>query len=506
MKKIGSISLYSYLSGIVCLFVIFTIFTNTFLLAKNSRLSTQDSTSNIRGLQLQIDALLADKSLQKSKFGVSIYSLDSRKNYYAKNAGALLIPASTTKLFSTFSAMYKLGGNANIATQIFSDAPSPQNGVLNGNIYLYGGGDPLFSIADIDALVNQLKKLGIKKINGSVYADASYFDQVMNRQQYSGDADEVEPLAPISALTLCHSAGRNVVQVVVTCNSAGKISAQTIPASDAFVISNQATVGSRKRGWKISISQSAGTNGKQIFTVRGTLSPKKSATYGFNIQNPAFVCAGVLHKRLEAGGINVRGTSGNQFKPANAQLLTAVYRPLKDIITFINKNSDNFAAEHIFKCIGAFCGDHKTTAKTSVSAIKTTMDEKSIPCQNCSFNDGSGLSRRNVVSADAEARLLAEAAETQFAAEFKNSFPIAGKDGTLRKRMKKTPAEGNLCAKTGTHKNVSALAGYVTTHDGERLVFSFIFNGNAVHQYKQIENKIGELLAGFSFHSSLSVR
>lgn len=463
-------------------------------------LSPDDSLKALSKLKARIDQALNASMLKGSSYGLMVHSLDAHRTLYAHNETKPLTPASTTKLFSTFTAFHTLGGNYNVPTSVYTDTDALDRGVLKGNVYLVGSGDPMLETADIEQLAEQVRNLGIKRITGNVYGDASYFDGITDRLTYSGDADAVEPLPPISALSL----NRNTITVVVTSSGTpgSAVRVQTIPMSDAFSFTVSATVkGGRRAKQSIAVRASKGTDGRQHFTVTGFLPPRRTASYSFVVTNPALVAAGVLRRRLEAVGVVVDGSTGVHTTPLpNSHALTSFYRPLGTIVSYVNKHSDNYCAEHVFKMVGGTLGQQQqNTAVAARSVMKTSFAKCSIPFQNCSLNDGSGLSRRNLVTPQTLTNLLVQAWEQPFAQYFINSLPIAGVDGTLRRRMKGTHAEGNLIGKTGTLRNVSALAGYVTTIDGEQLAFSFMFNGGNVGAYKSIENTIGSILADFSY-------
>jgi D-alanyl-D-alanine carboxypeptidase len=568
-----------------------------------SGLSSKDSASAVSILQARLNSILTQKKLSNAKASLMVYSLDSRKTYYQKNADDALTPASTTKLFSTFAAFYTLGGTYGVPTTVYADAPIT-NGVIHGNLYLVGHGDALLTTSDIEDLADQIDNLGVKKITGTIYGDGTYFDNLTERHIYSGDHEVVEPLAPITGLGI----NRNTVTVMASPGNPPHV--QTIPPSDAFVVVNTAqspapsplraveprsfaqsvaksapvitpkktamiqpkkatkvhpkasvkamphfkgkkspvvhkkgkvqpkhsgkkSVHSKKRAAlgidlynplddihnlgdappaprkgkakavRASFSVSASTlpNGGQQFITRGAVGRGGLHTSYYVIKKPELAAAGTLRNRLKSGGIEVVGGVGVMQKPANAQKIAEFHRPVAEIIGLVNKNSDNFLAEHIFKMVGAAAGGQTNTAKKSIATITEALQKAGISTEGLCINDGSGLCRRNLFSANTEVGLLTKAAESNFALEFKSSLSIAGVDGTLKRRMKQTYAERNLQAKTGTLRNASALSGYVTTRDGERLCFAFIFNGGSVGLYKQTENELGAALAEFSFNS-----
>jgi len=245
------------------------------------------------------------------------------------------------------------------------------------------------------------------------------------------------------------------------------------------------------------------STGEQVFSVRGSVPRGGLYTRYFVINRPELVAAGTLRNRLESGGVDVGGGIAVQPKPKSAFQIAEFKRPIAEIISYLNKNSDNYLAEHIFKMVGAAAGGQTQTAKKSVEVITQALEKEGISTEGLCINDGSGLCRRNLFSANTEVGLLSKAAELPFFLEFESSLALAGVDGTLRKRMKGTAAERNLHAKTGTLRNTSALAGYVSTRDNERLCFAFIFNGGGVGLYKLTENELGACLADFSLTEAL---
>lgn len=489
-------------------------------------LSHEDSLSALTRLQTSIQELLAEhtKTFAKSKtqFGLAVYSLQQNKEFYALNPTLTLTPASTTKLFSTFAALDKFGTDYSIETIVLTDAGEVRDGVLDGNIYLVGHGDPLLDIADLEQLATQLYHAGVRRITGNIYGDDTFFDRVTNRRAYSGDDDEVQPTAPISAL----SVQRNLITVIVSAGSVvGKpVHVQTFPTCDAFDFDIKATVAVPPKPVKkrrkaapraaLSIAEVYGQKGgKQRFVIQGTLAPNSSVSRLFFIEHPAFVAADMFKKRIEAMGITIEGASALKQAPPAVSELAALHRPLTDVINIINKKSDNFCAEHVFKMVGGgkidapdpeIAARDNHTIQASIEQLQGALRQYGIigsSSPSVQVFDGSGLSRRNKIAPLSILRLLENVQNTPFANEFVNSLAISGLDGTLQYRMRGTTAEYNVRAKTGTHKNVSALAGYIRTLDGERLMFSFIFNGNAVWLYKGLENKLCQLLANFSYYT-----
>ena len=549
-------------------------------------LTSADSTKAVVNFRSIIQNLIdAEGIASSSKTSIRILTLKQHEVLFEKNPHQYLTPASTTKLFPSFSAFYTMGSDYMIPTQVLSDG-TIENGVLNGDIYLKGFGDALLDEQDITALALQLKQKGIISINGGIYADASYFDNITQRHIYSGDNEIVEPLAPITALGIHKN--EFVVDMV-----GGQT--QIIPASDAVfvnqsipsvhntiiskskkssknnIVSKKITVktkngkkktikveksnskksvkkaaknpskktikkpvkkSSKKRShawWKIGSSfQDLQRNGDAprapkrkkksraqiarisiqhnqhgLITVNASGKGTIAATY--TMKYPDIYAAGVLSSKLRFAGIHVQnGLLGRKSSPSNAKTIAEFKRPLAYMISLVNKNSDNFLAEHVYKMVGAYAGGHINTGKVATETVKNALSQCGIPVDGLCINDGSGLCRKNLFSAYVQTMLLEKAIKMKFGEAFKQTLSIAGVDGTLRKRMVGTYAENNLCAKTGTLRNTSALSGYAFTKDGDQVVFSIINNGPNVSNFKQLENKIGAAIANFSYQNYTS--
>jgi len=545
-----------------------------------------DSVAVLQDLRLRLDKLYGASAYRNSRISAKVVSLKNGAVLYERNADLPLTPASTTKLFSTATLYSLRGPNASLITDVRTDGVVDASGILRGNIYLVGCGDALLSSSDIDLLADEIERLGIKKITGAVFGDGTAFDGVVNRARYSGDNEDVEPLPPITALSL----QRGTIAVVVSASKSGVMSVQAIPESDAIDISEGVTVsayrsrkghvragtpssrkalarkatgkakptttskakakakskaqneaqGKVKRAkaslmqqeadnWqdrvgdaprekrkgrarrvqrsiaRVHASSSMQADGVQRVHVTGRITPGTSTTLYVSMTKPALVTAGVLRQRLRSRGVVIQGQLDEKQAPAASKSIASVKRPLIELASIVNKKSDNYLAEHVFKMCGAAAGTKPSNAETSVQCVTKMLDSLRIPRNGCMLNDGSGLSRRNLASATTQVALLQRIASSPWAAEYTSTLAIAGTDGTIRKRMVGTFAANNVKAKTGTLRNASALSGYVTTRDGELLAFSFISNGNNVSSYKSIEDQASLIISSFSWTVPQSV-
>lgn len=416
---------------ILCLFIGTSVYAQSSKIDTNPLpyISKTDSTNSLNLLIKDLKSVLSRDYIVNSNYSVSVYSIDRKQWIFNVNENNPLTPASITKLFTTFTALYNFGKSSNIKTEIWYEDNDIDDKVINQNLYIVGYGDCLFSQKDIDTLFFIVKKAGIKEIKGDILFDLSQFDDETSRFKYSGDADMVANVGTICPFSISRKTGEQARKLVL--------------------------------------------------------------------------------QAIQKAGIEFTGEFGECERPfysgaKKLQVLTRFERPLTELVNITNKNSDNYFAEHLFKLNATKNKIYDKDYDNSRDLLFATLNKLDIDCKNCDINDGSGLSRRNRLTSKAIVQLLVKANELDINEEFFNSLAVAGKDGTLRKRMQMSSAENYVNAKTGTLRNASGLAGYVTSVDGERFAFAFLFNGYNVSNYKRTEDELAELLAGFFYFNSIN--
>jgi D-alanyl-D-alanine carboxypeptidase/D-alanyl-D-alanine-endopeptidase (penicillin-binding protein 4) len=371
-------------------------------------------------LREKISGLLS-KVPSSTGCGVLIYNPMTKDTLYQVNKLKSMIPASNTKLFTTAVALSELGGDFLINTKIFIDDKEIKDGVVRGNIYLKGYGNGMFDSGDLDKMVKELKKYGIKKINGSVIGDDSYFDEVYMRDDWIDDEVRSVNLPPVSALVY----NRNSVASQVV----------------------------KRR--------------KKVVTVFNKMS------------NPPLQIAGIFRNKLIAEGISIAGGTASGKTPDKAKLLSTFSIPLKEFIKVVNKRSDNFLAECLFKILGAERCGCQGNAFYSTQAVLTFIADNGIYAKGTAIVDGSGISRYNQITPVALVGILEKLYfDIKNFDDFYRSLSVAGIDGTLRGRMYGSKAYNNMRGKTGTLNGVSSITGYVKNLKGEDIIVSIIFDFN----------------------------
>ena len=376
----------------------------------------------------------------------SVLVLDPLSNdtIYAKNISRLMMPASVTKLFTTITALSLMGPEYKLNTVIYAENQVSQ-GILHGNIYLKGYGNSLFTGEDLADMVNELKQKGITKIAGDVVADDSYFDDEYRRSDWIEDEQGDAGMPPVSAIVI----DRNMFSTTV--------------------------------------------KGR-----RGTYRTRSA-----KVANPPLSAANKFCNELKKSGITVTGKAVSGTTPKTAVELTKRGVALKELIKTINKRSDNFLAECLYKTLGAFHSKIEGSSFYSSQAEKSFLSKNDIITDGGEIVDGSGLSHSNQISARGLVNLLEWAySNLPCFDDLAKSLSVAGEDGTLRNRMLDSDASAHFFGKTGTLNGVSTLAGYLKCKSGDELiiVIMFEFGGASPKHYRRLQDLIIEAASGYKYN------
>lgn len=423
-----------------------------------------------------------------TRYGLMIYDPASEKTLFERNSTMPIKPASNVKLFTTGIALAMLGGDFQLSTRLFTDDMNTSDGIINGDLYIKGFGNSLFTDDDIDSLVAYIRSSGIRRITGRVIGDDSYFDSVYHRRDWIIEELSSVPLPPVSALVI----NRNQFTLRVS-SSGGGIQYNFSPRCDLFDVELNVQK-TRKRNSGIRISQDASTD-RYRFNITGTLGRRGySATRTFEIENPPLFAAYLLEDRLIKAGIAVdkKPAAGVMPQTGCYELSSRSIR-LKDLIKTINKRSDNFLAECLFKTIGAEYSESQGNAFYATQAVLSYLNSNGIYSEGTSLVDGSGISHFNQATAAAVVDLLDKMYYNPMVYnDYYTSLSVAGVDGTLRGRLWGTAGANNLHGKTGTLHGVTALSGYVRDRQGRDLIVSMLFEYQTGYAglYKNVQDRI----------------
>jgi len=434
-------------------------------------------------------------------WGAMVVSLTRGDTLYAENAGEEMQPASTMKLFTSAIAFERFGPNYQFSTDALRDGPVGPDGTLSGNIYLRGDGDPALSgkfltggpSAPMNRLADMVAQQGIKHVTGSIVGDASAFDDQKIPEGWLTRYLQASYAARVSALSL----NENLIAVSVSPTAPGQPATVVLEPSTSAIplVANVRTVagGGARLGFRKLGNGTIQANGS-IGSRTGT------RKYVYIVEDPAAFATGAFMNALIARGIKVDGGIRLGKSPPGATRVASLRSPpLASMIAAMNRESINHYAELLFR--NAARGP-KRDVVGSVRTASSVLDEffatkVGADTTRLVFADGSGLSILDRVTPRAQVQLLGYAHRASWGPWLHSSLPVAGDSELLRRRMRNTPAEGNLHAKTGTTNDVIALAGYVTAVNGEVLAFSFLYNGRDRWTAKSMIDVMSESLASF---------
>jgi len=479
--------------------------------------AAEEPVAAVRALRADLERLISRPRWPRARWGVMVVSLDQGDTLFSRGADQLLAPASNMKLYTTSAALYYLGPQFRYNTFLLATGPI-EGGVLNGDLVLYGTGDPTISdrfglrFSVWQAFADTLKALGITEIRGAVVGDGSYFGGPGTGAGWKENYMNASYAAPAGALSYAENIA--TIEIKAASRAGEPPQVRLVPGGDGVLIVNEATTAASGRSW-ISVSRAAYDG---PITVRGRIRRGSgSLLRSLPVSDPARYAAAVLREVLDSSGIAVTGgvrsvktadespvTGRSVFAPAydaaRPLRVLALHNspPLIDILEIVNKQSHNLMAEQTLRTV-ARVATGAGTVEGGAKAVAHLLELSSPgPVPAFTMYDGSGLSPLDQVSARTTVELLSYMANSQMWESFWETLPEAGGPGGLR-RMYRTPAEHNLRAKTGTIDHVSALSGYVRAADGERLMFSIMSNDvPSTWQAKRIEDAIGARLGAFS--------
>jgi serine-type D-Ala-D-Ala carboxypeptidase/endopeptidase (penicillin-binding protein 4) len=439
--------------------------------------SSPNSLKNLRG---DLDRIFSDARFAGAQWGVEIFSLDRSETLYSRNSRQLYIPASNNKILTVAAALTQLGPDYRFKTQVWTDG-AVLDGVLKGNLIVAGFGDPSSSsrillkdpFRTFRIWAANLKQRGIHAIDGNLLGDGKAFEEAAYGQGWAWDDLTEGYAAPVSALQF----NENLIGLEITPGlKAGELaSIKMSPLATYLTVDNRMVT--KAAGSSTRIEMERGRSGEEI-TVRGAI-PENGAAVARNVavQFPTRYYLSALKQVLSEEGIETSRCDVKEWNaarsPDSSLLWTQSSPPLSELTGPLLKMSLNLAAETLARVLGMERRSEGSFSKGK-EAVEEALRQIGTAKESYSYSDASGLSRMNLVSADALIRILTYM-HRNFSI-FYDALPVAGVDGTLSSRMKATPAENNVHAKTGTLTHISALSGYIRTADKEMLAFSMIAN------------------------------
>lgn len=463
----------------------------------------------------ELRALLDGYPRRGARWGVMVVSLDRGDTLFSAAPDSALAPASNVKLLTSAAALRELGPDYRYRTWVVTDG-FVEGPTLRGDLILYGTGDPGISdrfhaskTAVFEGLADQLARRGITTVTGRLVGDASLLPGPLRPPGWEPEDLNDHFAAAVSALSF----NENVVSLRVEPAPAPGLppTVHTHPDRAGLTVVNQA-VTSAGPGVLLMVRDEP----TDPVVVRGSIRHRSRAQWReLTVPEPAAFAVSVFRSVLESRGIRVMGEDAVVRDPAASAvgghpltapalghrprarvLATHVSPPLSDYLAVVNKRSNNLVSELVFRTVGrVVTGDGSPEA--SARAVAASLQRLGVDTAALVQTDGSGLDAGNRARAATFVELLARLASTPDWPAFWATLPEAGNRRELG-RMFRTPAAGNLRAKTGTIAGVSALSGVVQSRDGELLAFSILVNdARSTVLAKRVENDIGVRLASF---------
>ena len=447
-------------------------------------LSEAANPTALAALRRDLGEIFGDPTAQRAHWAINFYSLARGEVLYSLNSQRFMVPASVQKLLTTAAAAERLGWDYRYTTRLLSTGPIAVDGTLEGDLIVVGSGDPSINPRHperwraFDDWAASLKAKGIRIIQGRVIGDDNAFAEPGWGFGWSWDDLYYGYGAEPSALQF----NENKIEVMVGPGIASGARAiiSTSPLGHSLVIDHGVTTVAPGDRTSVDLSRMPGTS---FVAVRGQIAADSAPlTIDAAVDNPTRFFVTALREALARNGIFVAGGVADVDElrapiPHDGlhELIVDRSPPLSELIDVAQKWSRNIYTESMLLAMAP--AGQPATAAGGLDTLRETLRQWGVPTDFYLARDGSGLSRYNYVTADSIVWLLTYLwADPRHAGPFQATLPVAGVSGTLANRMKGTPAEGRVRAKTGTMSHVRSIAGYLTALNGEPVAFAIVAN------------------------------
>ena len=443
-------------------------------------------------LENRIDDLLQRWQVDQAFWGIAIYDVDAERMLYSRNAEQSFLPASNQKIITSATALDILGSTHRYETSLSFNG-SADGSVMRGDLILDGSGDPTFGSSQVRgedpfrAWAEELAEMGVERIEGRLIGDDNAFDDRPYPHGWT-----VDYITEQKGRHMGNSVGAlayrdNVVPVIVRATRPGAQPSVKVQPKDVVSIDNNATTSARWRGNTLQVRRTFSTN---ELVLTGSVARSYNGTLAVPVSNPTSFVLRSLDRRLQEAGIEtdleiVDIDDLDERPEGGSPLFVEFSRPLAEIAAVMNKESDNFYAEQVFRSFG-WGGSTKGAARRTKSFLR----EADINTRQLLIHDGSGLSRKDLVTPKAMVKLLAHMNEHEEREAFLASLPSGGeRNTTLDYRLHRTDVK----AKTGSLEFVRALSGYTRRPNGNRVAFA-VFANNYTGPSYQISRTIDDIV------------
>lgn len=429
-------------------------------------------------LEDELKELTDDRLFRTADVAVQVVDVRTGEEVWARNPDTGLNPASTTKVLTAATALSTLGPSYSFETRVLASVPPDAAGVIAGDLIVVGGADPTMVVEKLWKLARDLELAGVTRVQGDLVLDESMFgpDHALPGWAKARDVERGPAYFPaVSALPL------NFNTVALVIRPGAKVGAPAVVALETEAgeyVKLDSSMTTTKDGYRprITIERDV-TAAATAFSVAGSVPiDDRVRKYYRTVGNPTQYFGEAFKQLLADRGIEVTGGLRlGVTQEGDVELASLDSPPLTTVLMDMNKYSSNFMAEHVLRTVGAEVEGEGTTA-AGVRAVQKYLSSIGVDAGSYTIHNGSGLAKdASLPPSVLTAVLLDMAHDPRVGHEFVSSLAIAGKDGTLRRRLTDKPAQ--VRGKTGTLSGVHCLAGYLEADDGGLYAFAFLVNG-----------------------------
>lgn len=437
-----------------------------------------DPKARVQWLRDRVTAAIAgEPKLGRAKLTVSVVDLATGNELVNHDADRAMSLASNAKLLTSTAALADLGGGFRWRTSAFGAEPDDQ-GVVAGDLYVKGRGDPMLEAADLGALAADLAARGVRSVD-RLMIDTSYFDDVVEPPHFEDQKSETAGFrAPVASLGVARSA----VTVTVVPDPGGTATVTLDPDPGDYIKLTSHALTSVTRGrTRIKVEVKTQPDHMEIAVSGQIRWGEGSWDVRKRVADPVRFAGEVLRRALADHGVKIKARAvGRAVVPPAAKLLAAHdSAPLSEVLRHMNKLSDNYLAESVLKTLGAETRTTPGPASWSDgrAAVQAYLAKIGLPASGYRADNGSGLFDATEVSARQLTTLLGAAhKDFRIGPDLMASLPVGGVDGTLARRWRGHAAKGRVRAKTGTLDKVVTIAGYLATDGQHPLGFAVLVN------------------------------
>ena len=419
---------------------------------------------------------LQQAEIPQSAVGIYVRILGSTKPEIAHRAEQAMNPASVMKLVTTYAALELLGPAYTWKTDVYATGLSGD--AVSGNLYLQGHGDPALTLEDFWLMLRALRQRGVRLIKGDLVLDQRFFD-VPKTDPNGFDNKGYRAYNTNPEATLISFKAVSARFIPSTDGSSLKVVLD--PDLPQIKLQSQvsAKAGPCPNDWRDGISKDVQNDARSATIVlRGNFATdcgEKSLQFNL-LSNVEFIAALFRSLWTEMGGTWLGSIKDGLSPEGERPLLSWESKPLAEVIRDTNKWSNNLMARTILLTLGAERVGAPGSATKGERAIKSWLSQKNLEIPELVIENGAGLSRQERISAKSLGDLLVDAGTSPVMPELISSLPVAGVDGTMKKRLKNNEITGKAHIKTGTLEGVKTIAGYVLSKAGKRLAVVFLVN------------------------------